>query len=151
MTTEPNLASKSARSPRGSALRHARARSRGMTLVELIIVITIIGVMTAAIAIGVMGAAKKANVGAAKTACDTIRQATIQWKALHTGEDCPTVDQLKTEKDLDTGFSVKDPWGSPFRLSCESDEITCMSSGPDKKDGTGDDIVVPKPDVPENR
>src|SRR5580704_9833732 len=87
MTNQPNFESR-ARSRRAGARHHARAVTRGMTLVELIIVITIIGVMTAAIAIGVMGAAKKANMGAAKTACDTIRQATIQWKALHTGEDC---------------------------------------------------------------
>jgi len=145
MSTVSNLESSIARRV---VSRHERARARGMTLVELIIVITIIGVMTAAIAIGVMGAAKKANVGAAKTACDTVRQATMQWKALHMGEDCPTVEQLKAEKDLDTGFSVKDPWGSPFKLSCESDEITCSSSGPDKKEGTTDDIIVPKPDVP---
>jgi general secretion pathway protein G len=143
MSTDIFFASSEAR---GRARRRARALARGMTLVELIIVITIIGVMTAAIAIGVMGAAKRANMGAAKTACDTIRQATIQWKALHMGEDCPTVDQLKTEKDLDTGFSLKDPWGTPFRLSCDSDEITCTSSGPDKKDGTNDDIIVPKPE-----
>jgi len=135
----------------GDAARRARAASRGLTLVELIIVITIIGVLTAAISIGVMGAAKKANQGAAKTACNTVRSATMQWKAIHMGEDCPTVEQLKTEKDLDTGFSLKDPWGIPYQLSCDTDEITCTSSGPDKKEGTADDIVVPQADVPGGR
>jgi general secretion pathway protein G len=134
------------------AARRASARSRttarGLTLVELIIVITIIGVLTAAISIGVMGAAKKANMGAAKTACNTVRQATMQWKAMHSGEDCPSVEQLKTEKDLDTGFNLKDPWGTPYKLGCDSDEITCSSAGPDRKEGTADDIVVPQPDVP---
>jgi len=125
-----------------------RAVSRGLTLVELVIVITIIGVLTAAISIGVLQAQKRANVGAAKTACSTIRQATLQWKAVHPSEDCPTVDQLKTEKDLDTGFSLKDPWGVPYKLGCESDEITCTSSGPDRKEGTEDDIHYPQPEVP---
>ena len=124
-----------------------RVASRGLTLVELVITITLIGVLTAAISIGVIGAQKRANVSAAKTACSTARQATMQWKAVHPEEDCPTVDQLKTEKDLDTGFNLKDPWGSPYKLSCESDEITCFSAGPDRKEGTDDDIHVPQPDT----
>ncbi|HEX3343444.1 MAG TPA: type II secretion system protein, partial [Polyangiaceae bacterium] len=69
--------------------------ARGLTLVELVIVITIIGVLTAAISIGVMQAQKRANLGAAKTACSTVRQATMQWKAVHPGEDCPSVDILR--------------------------------------------------------
>jgi general secretion pathway protein G len=121
----------------------ARAASRGLTLVELVIVITIIGVLTAAISIGVMQAQKRANLGAAKTACSTVRQATMQWKAVNPGADCPSVEQLKTEKDLDTGFNLKDPWGNLFKVSCDADEITCTSAGPDRKEGTEDDIRVP--------
>ena len=124
-----------------------RGATRGLTLVELIVVITIIGVLTAAISVGVMSAKKSADLKLAKTACNTIRDATIQWKAVHSGEDCPTIDQLKKEKILDTGFSVKDPWGVPFKLACDTDEITCTSAGPDRKDGTDDDIHVPQPDV----
>jgi general secretion pathway protein G len=124
-----------------------RAEVRGLTLVELVIVITIIGVLTAAISIGVIGAQKKANMQAAKTACSTARQASIQWKAVHPSEDCPTIEQLKAEKDLDTGFNVKDPWGNPFKLSCDADEITCTTAGPDRKEGTEDDIRFPQPDT----
>jgi general secretion pathway protein G len=125
-----------------------RAIARGLTLVELVIVITIIGVLTAAISIGVMQAQKRANLGAAKTACNTVRQATMQWKAVHPGEDCPSVDILRKERDLDTGFNPKDPWGQLFKVNCDNDEITCTSNGPDKKEGTEDDIVVPQPDQP---
>ncbi|HXX67781.1 MAG TPA: prepilin-type N-terminal cleavage/methylation domain-containing protein [Polyangiaceae bacterium] len=131
---------------RKSAPRVLRGRStsRGLTLVELVITITLIGVLTAAISIGVIGAQKRASVQAAKTACNTARQATMQWKAVHPGEDCPSIEQLKAEKDLDTGFNLKDPWGSPYKLSCDSDEITCSSAGPDRKEGTDDDIIVPQ-------
>ncbi len=128
-----------------------RGSSRGLTLVELVIVITLIGVLTAAISVGVMKAQKSGNIGAAKTACDTIRNATMQWKAIHPNEDCPTVDQLKAEKDLDTGFSLKDPWGSPYKVSCDSDEITCTSAGPDRKEGTEDDIHRPVVDTPSGK
>ncbi len=121
-----------------------RAASRGLTLVELIVVITIIGVLTAAISVGVIAAQKNANIRLAKTACNTIRDATIQWRAIHAGEDCPTVDQLRQEKLLDTGFSLKDAWGGLFKVACEADEITCTSSGPDRKEGTEDDIHVPQ-------
>jgi len=134
---------------RPSALRRVRrGASRGLTLVELVITITLIGVLTAAISIGVIGAQRRANVQAAKTACNTARQATMQWKAVHPSEDCPAIEQLKAEKDLDTGFNLKDPWGMPYKLSCDSDEITCVSPGPDRKLGTDDDIVVPQPDAP---
>jgi general secretion pathway protein G len=128
-----------------------RAASRGLTLVELVIVITIIGVLTAAISIGVLQAQKRANVGAAKTACSTIRQATMQWKAVNPASDCATVDQLKAEKDLDTGFSLKDPWGGLYKVSCDADEITCTSPGPDRKEGTEDDIHVPQIDTTEGK
>jgi general secretion pathway protein G len=131
-------------------VRHMRRRrtARGLTLVEMMVVIALIGVLTAAIAIGVVQAQKRASIGAAKTACNTIRDATIQWRAVHPGDDCPTVDQLKKEKILDTGFNVKDPWNSSFKLGCDADEITCTSAGPDRKEGTEDDIQVPQVESP---
>ena len=128
-----------------------RAGSRGLTLVELVIVITIIGVLTAAISIGVLKAQKSANLGAAATACNTIRTATMQWRATNPGGDCPTVEQLKQEKDLDTGFNIKDPWNNLYQLNCDSDEITCTSAGPDRKEGTEDDIHVPQIDTTEGK
>src|SRR5262249_22981772 len=130
-----------------SSLSMRRARARGLTLVEMMVVIALIGVLTAAIAIGVLQAQKRASIGAAQTACNKIRSATIQWKAVHAGEDCPTVDGLKKEKFLDTGFNVKDPWNSSYKLACDADEITCTSAGPDRKDGTEDDIHVPQVDT----
>jgi general secretion pathway protein G len=124
------------------SIRHAA--SRGLTLVELVIVITIIGVLTAAISIGVMAAKKRADIGTTETACNTARNASVMWKNAHPSEDCPTIDQLKQEKFLGSDFSAKDPWGNPIKLECDSDEITCSTPGPDRKEGTDDDIHVPK-------
>jgi general secretion pathway protein G len=124
-----------------------RGASRGLTLVELVIVITIIGVLTAAISIGVVAAQKKANIGAAKTACGTARSATVIWNQDHPTGECPTIEQLKQSKVLDTGFNAKDPWGNPLKMSCDADEIVCTSAGPDRKEGTEDDIRVPPADT----
>ena len=57
------------------------------------------------------------------------------------------MEQLRQEKVLDKGFVTKDSWGNPFKIACESDEITCTTAGPDKKEGTEDDIIVPAPDT----
>jgi general secretion pathway protein G len=131
---------------RAASFRAARrAASRGLTLVELVIVITIIGVITAAIAIGVIRQKQKADIGATATFCSTLRQATLSWKATHPGEDCPTPEMLKKEKEIDATANLKDPFGGGYKISCEGDEITVSSPGPDKKPGTDDDIIVPKP------
>jgi hypothetical protein len=82
-------------------------------------------------------------VRAARTACNTIRQATMQWMAVRPGERCPTVEDLKANRDLDTGFGQRDPWGGSYEIRCVDLEIRCTSPGPDGKRGTGDDIVVP--------
>jgi general secretion pathway protein G len=116
-----------------------------LTLVELVIVITIIGVLTAAISVGVMKAQKTANIGATKTACSSAKSAVVLWRNAHPDQDCPTVDQLKREKFLDTGFVAKDPWGNPYKLSCDTEDVVCTTAGPDRKEGTEDDIIVPPP------
>ena len=59
--------------------------------------------------------------------------------------DCPTVSQLVQEKILDKGTNSNDPWGQPYVISCDGDDITVSSAGPDKQKGNADDIAVPKP------
>ena len=132
------------------AAGHAPRRSRGLTLVELVIVITIIGVLTAAISVGVLKAQKSANIGTAKTACSTSASATMQWKAVTPSEDCPTVEQLKTEKDLDTGFSLKDPWGDPFKVCLRPrTRSRARAPAPTAKRGPRTTSIVPQLDTGE--
>jgi hypothetical protein len=85
--------------------------------------------------------------GAARTACNTIRQATMQWRAVNPLGRCPTVEDLKADRDLDTGFALRDPWGGRYEIRCGDDEIICSSPGPDRQRGTEDDIVIPLSEV----
>ncbi len=97
------------------ATARQRASSRGLTLVELVIVITIIGVLTAAISIGVLKAQKSANIGAAKTACSTIRNATMQWKAVNPSADCADGRAAQGREGPRHGLQPEGPVGQPLQ------------------------------------
>ena len=49
------------------APRSARAASRGMTLIEILVVITILGIIAAAVAVNVVGQLDEAKVKQART------------------------------------------------------------------------------------
>jgi hypothetical protein len=83
-----------------------------------------------------------------RTALSTARSAAIIWRQDFPGR-CPTIDQLKAAKVLDTGFNAKDAWGNPIELTCDSDEIRARTAGPDRRLGTEDDILVPPPEADE--
>jgi hypothetical protein len=72
-----------------------------------------------------------------------IRNAVVRWRATRGGDECPTVAQLRTDKEIDTASKIDDPWGSQFKVTCAEDEITVTSPGRDKKEGTADDLSVP--------
>lgn len=80
----------------------------------------------------------------AETSARTVRAATQNWQATENKETCPTIDELVASKHLDSASGSQDPWGNPFRLTCTADEVFVLSAGPDRKEGTNDDIRVPK-------
>ena len=49
---------------------------------------------------------------------------------------------LGADADSDSAGDTEDPWGQPYNIICDGDDITVTSPGPDKKEGTEDDIVV---------
>jgi hypothetical protein len=83
------------------------------------------------------------HIGSTRAALSTAHSATIIWRQDFPDGPCPTVDQLKALKILDTGFNSKDVWGNPILLTCEADDIVARSAGPDRRLGTDDDIRVP--------
>jgi general secretion pathway protein G len=121
-----------------------RRLARGVTLVEVLIVVAIVAMVAGGVTVFALPKYREAQVKSAETWARTIRAAIQNWQAASNETGCPTISQLVQEKHLDPGTSTKDPWGQEFMLNCTEDEIFVSSMGPDKKKGTKDDIQVPK-------
>ncbi|MCH2109792.1 MAG: type II secretion system GspH family protein [Polyangiaceae bacterium] len=122
-----------------------RAVARGMTLIEIMIVVAIIAMVAGGVAVVAIPKMKEAQIKTTQTAARVIRNAVSQWQlAENEFGTCPTVSQMIDDKVLDSGQNTDDPWGEPFVITCEDDEVVVSSSGPDKKKGTKDDISIPQ-------
>lgn len=143
MTT--SILSRSFASRASSGGRVRRALQRGVTLVEVLIVVAIIAMVAGGVAVLAIPKFKEAQISSAKTAARVIRTAVQQWQMSNSEYGtCPTVSQLIQDKQLDPGQNTDDPWGQAFVISCGEDSVSVMSFGPDKKQGTKDDISVPE-------
>ena len=120
------------------------ASERGITLVEVMIVVAILAMVAGGVAVFAIPQFNKAQKSTAETGARTIRQAAQTWQTTNTDSSCPTVSQLIQEKHLDPGQQTADPWGEEYVISCTEDDIVVLSKGPDKKRGTKDDIQVPQ-------
>jgi general secretion pathway protein G len=89
---------------------------------------------------------KKAGAPTTKSNALMLQAAVLQlWADGFTG--CPTVQQvldlnvepLKSELRKET--TGIDPWGTPYRIQCDQDQVLVFSLGPDKRAGTADDIT----------
>jgi general secretion pathway protein G len=124
-------------------LRDRRSR-RGVTLVEVLIVVAIIAMVAGGVAVFALPKYKEAQIKNAETGARIVRTAIQQWQAANNETSCPTMSQLVQEKQLDPGQTTKDSWNQDYTLTCTDDEVIISSNGPDKKKGTKDDIVVPR-------
>lgn len=116
---------------------------RGVTLVEVLIVVAIMALIAGGVGFLVLPRYRESQVKTAQTQARAIRGVATQFVALKSNGDCPTVAILIAEKELDPE-NEKDPWGQTFTLACDADDIQVSSPGPDKQEGTEDDIVVPE-------
>jgi len=120
--------------------RLRRAASRGVTLVEVLIVVAIMALIAGGVSFLVLPRYREAQVKTAKTNARNIRNVATTHVAMK--GDCPTVQSMIADKELDSAGDTKDPWGGDFTVKCEGDDITVTSPGPDKKDGSPDDVVA---------
>jgi general secretion pathway protein G len=129
---------------RNMRARRSVRRERGVTLFEVLIVVAILAMIAGGVAFFALPQFNKARIQTAEGAARVIRQAAQQWQASNNETSCPSMSQLVQDKLLDPGQNTADPWGQAFTLTCNDEDVTVISGGPDKKKGSKDDIVVPK-------
>jgi len=118
----------------------ALSRQRGMTLIEIMVVVAIISLVMGGVGLMAFNSFKQAQVDTAKKDVVQIQQAVEMYK-LGKRSKCP-----KTLQDLKTaGVAAKiskDPWGNDYEMKCpgEKTEVDIVSAGPDGELGTEDDI-----------
>jgi len=121
-----------------------KAVQRGVTLIEILIVLAIVGLIAGSIAVFAIPKFAQAQKDTTTQSAKALYQIAELWRSTHGGE-CPTVDRLKADKEISATSKTSDAWDQPFKIDCPDESTTTItSSGPDKKDGTPDDIHVPE-------
>jgi len=125
------------------AVVRTRRPIRGVTLVEVLVVVALIALVAAGVAFAVVPRWVDGQKRVAATGARTIRSAVKSWWVDHDPATCPDVDQLIGDGILDRDSPRTDPWGTPWRVECASHDATIVSAGPDRKPDTPDDIRIP--------
>ncbi|MGB0678156.1 MAG: type II secretion system protein GspG [Polyangiales bacterium] len=118
----------------------ARRRLEGLTLVELMAVLVIIALVATGAGVMIFKQVEKARIKATKTDVQQVRGAAMTYLLDQPGAQCPTVDVLVKEGELDANKKTQDAWNNDFQIQCEGTDVRVTSAGPDGKMGTEDDI-----------
>jgi general secretion pathway protein G len=118
--------------------RAGKASARGMTLIEIMVVLVILGLIAGGIGVSVFNNLKKAQVKAASLDLRGLSDG-VDLYHVETGQWPDSLTQLvpKYLKDLH-----KDPWGTDYFYVHTADGYDVYSYGPDKTQGGGDDITL---------
>src|ERR1700753_4205751 len=92
--------------------KRARRRTRGMTLVEIMVVVAIIGMIMGAVAVGAMSTFEKAKVKNTRVIIHTVQESLVHYATDNT-DACPkSLSDLVAQKYLTK--EPKDDWGQPL-------------------------------------
>lgn len=128
----------------------ARRAQRGMTLLEIMIVIAILALVAGAVGFAVMGQFERAKVKTAKLEINEIMKKLNLYMVDNDSNPPEPGEGLKALTKATPPYlkdkDLKDPWGqeyvyfNPAKGGGEKFEV--VSKGPDKQEGTEDDIRV---------
>ena len=130
-----------------STLARMRDR-RGMSLVEIMVVIAIIGILGSVIAVNVFGFLEDANRSAAKIQMQNMQKGLIAYAAKHKGKYPTSGEGLDAAKKYFEGNAVpRDPWDNNYVYTSPgtrgNNPYEIVSYGKDGKEGgEGDDADI---------
>lgn len=120
------------------------AHERGMTLIEIVIVLTIASLVMVGAIVGGTALMQRSRISETRKAVFQISRDIETWQNEHPSSNpCSfgSLDELFKQKALSS--LPKDKWQNPYQVRCpgeHSQSVDIWSLGPDKKDGTPDDI-----------
>jgi general secretion pathway protein G len=133
----------SMRNRRSPVRRAGRAAQRGMSLIEIIIVIVLIGAVLAFVGSRVLGGADRAKANLAKSQVQTLAQK-VQSYEMDTGSLPPSLEALVTDPGAPGWLGpyakeaeLRDPWNHPYQYQVpgQSGPFELVSLGKDGKPG----------------
>ncbi|EDM81068.1 general secretion pathway protein G [Plesiocystis pacifica SIR-1] len=121
--------------------RGAAARgTRGMTLIEILVVLAIIGLIMGGVAVVASNALGDAKVKTAQKDISNLETSVEMYQIQK--NKCP-----KSVQDLKAAGIIKkvtkDPWGGEYTIKCpgEHGSVDIFSAGEDQQEGNEDDVV----------
>jgi len=122
-----------------------KARGRGFTLVELLLVLVILALIAGLVLPGIIGKAESAKIKAASSQISRISMS-VESFYLDTGSAPSSLEDLVNEPSGVTGWNgpyikntlLKDPWGEAYKFSVPGDhgaEFDIWSYGADRQQG----------------
>lgn len=126
---------------RARRLALAAKNQRGMTLIEIMVVVAIISLVLGGVGIMAFNRFQDAQLDTARNEVVKIRGAIETYRVNKRGKCPKTMEDLKAAGFIDK--VAKDPWGTTYEFKCpgEKDQIDVVSAGPDGEMGTADDIA----------
>ncbi len=116
---------------------------RGMTLIEIMVVIAIIGMVASAVGFGVTKFFSDAKEKSATIQLEKVATVLTQYQLLEDEYPSSLEDLTKKGKKGQAGYleqsNLKDPWKTKLIYSVSGDTFKLCSAGPDKREGTDDD------------
>ena len=113
-----------------------------MTLIEIMLVVAIIGLVMGAVGFVAFGRFQRAQIQNTKSVVKRVEDAVTMFMMENNGECPKDLKELHAQKILNK--EPKDAWGRDLIFKCPGEQnpdgVDVVSSGPDKQEGTDDDI-----------